>query len=167
MPSCVWVRVPSLARLLEIGEYSSVSFFYACGRSSGKRSGPRGFVPLCHCVTSPEGERKRLSPFRSLARFFRDRGVFPGLFFLRLREVFGETLHPSLTKARSRCGRGRHGRPWPCEWDVGREPDRDERSEPPTAAPPPGAIQTPEKCKTIMTIRPAVFRVGTTPRPQS
>ena len=29
-----------------------------------------------------------------------------------------------------------------CEWDVGREPDRDERSEPPTAAPPPGAIQT-------------------------
>ena len=41
-----------------------------------------------------------------------------------------------------RRGRGRHGRPWPCEWDVGREPDRDERSEPPTAAPPPGAIQT-------------------------
>ena len=53
-----------------------------------------------------------------------------------------------------RCGRGRHGRPWPCEWDVGREPDRDERSEPPTAAPLPGAIQTPEKCKTIMAIRP-------------
>ena len=25
-----------------------------------------------------------------------------------------------------------------CEWDVGREPDRDERSEPPTAIPPPG-----------------------------
>ena len=44
-------------------------FFCACVRSSGKRSGPRGFVPLCHCVTSPEGERKRLSPFRSLARF--------------------------------------------------------------------------------------------------
>ena len=44
-------------------------FFVACGRSSGKRSGPRGFVPLCHCVTSPEGEWKRLSPFRSLARF--------------------------------------------------------------------------------------------------
>ena len=41
-----------------------------------------------------------------------------------------------------RCGRGRHGRPWPCEWDVGHEPDRDERSEPPTAIPPPGAIQT-------------------------
>ena len=37
---------------------------------------------------------------------------------------------------------GRHGRPWPCEWDVGREPDRDDRSEPPTAAPPLGAIQT-------------------------
>ena len=44
-------------------------FFVACGRSSGKCSGPRGFVPLCHCVTSPEGEWKRLSPFRSLARF--------------------------------------------------------------------------------------------------
>ena len=47
-----------------------------------------------------------------------------------------------FSKVRRRCGRGRHGRPWPCEWDVGREPDRDERSEPPTAAPPPGAIQT-------------------------
>ena len=44
-------------------------FFYACGRCLEKRSGPRGLVPLCHCVTSPEGERKRLSPFRSLARF--------------------------------------------------------------------------------------------------
>ena len=39
-----------------------------------------------------------------------------------------------------RCGRGRHGRPWPCEWDVGREPDRDERSEPPAATPPPGEL---------------------------
>ena len=43
----------------------------------------------------------------SVARtLFRDRGVFPGLFFLRLREVFGETLHPSLMKARSEV------RPW-------------------------------------------------------
>ena len=39
-----------------------------------------------------------------------------------------------------RCGRGRHGRPWPCEWDVGREPDRDERSEPPAATPPPDEL---------------------------
>ena len=44
-------------------------FFCACGSCLEKRSGPRGFVPLCHCATSPEGERKRLSPFRSLARF--------------------------------------------------------------------------------------------------
>ena len=128
MPSCVWVRVPSLARLLEIGEYSSVSFFCACERSSGKRSGPRGFVPLCHCVTSPEGEWKRLSPFRSLARFleieecspvsflspaggvlenaqglavsvartfFRDRGVFLGLFFVACGRSSGQSLRAS------------------------------------------------------------------------
>ena len=44
-------------------------FFFACGSCLEKRSGPRGLVPLCHCVTSPEGERKRLSPFRSLARY--------------------------------------------------------------------------------------------------
>ena len=44
-------------------------FFCACGSCLEKRSGPRGLVPLCHCVTSPEGERKRLSPFRSLARY--------------------------------------------------------------------------------------------------
>ena len=43
-------------------------------------------------------------------------------------------------KSRRRCGRGRHGRPWPCEWDVGREPDRDERSEPPAATPPPDEL---------------------------
>ena len=41
-----------------------------------------------------------------------------------------------------RCGRGRHGRPWPCEWDVGREPDRDERSEPPAATPPPAELNS-------------------------
>lgn len=40
----------------------SVSFFYAREQSSDKRSGPRGLVPLCHCVTSPWGERKRLPP---------------------------------------------------------------------------------------------------------
>ena len=104
----------------------------------------------------------------SVARtFFRDRGVFPGLFFYACGSCLEKRFIQVLRKRGRRCGRGRHGRPWPCEWDVGREPDRDERSEPPTAAPPPGAIQTPEKCKTIMTIRPFVFRVGTTPRPQS
>ena len=30
-------------------------------------SGPRGIEPLCHSVTSPEGEWKRQTPFRSLA----------------------------------------------------------------------------------------------------
>ena len=30
-----------------------------------------------------------------------------------------------------------------CEWDVGREPDRDERSEPPTAIPPTGHEKRP------------------------
>ena len=59
----------SLARFLEIEECSSVSFLSPAGGGLEKRSGPRGLVPLCHCVTSPEGERKRLSPFRSLARF--------------------------------------------------------------------------------------------------
>ena len=58
----------SLARFLEIEECSPVSFFIACGWCLEKHSGPRGLVPLCHCVTSPEGEWKRLSPFRSLAR---------------------------------------------------------------------------------------------------
>lgn len=33
------------------------------------------------------------SPFART--FFRDRGVFPGLFFCRLRELFGETLRAS------------------------------------------------------------------------
>ena len=171
-------------------------FFCACGSCLEKRSGSRGFVPLCHCVTSPWGEWKRLSPFRSLARFLEIEELFPGLFFLRLREESWKMLRASrsctplslrdisrgrmetsvavsvartlfrdrgvfpglffvacgsclekrsiqvLRKRARRCGRGRHGRPWPCEWDVGREPDRDERSEPPTAAPPPGAIQT-------------------------
>ena len=28
-------------------------FFFACGSCLEKRSGPRGLVPLCHCVTSP------------------------------------------------------------------------------------------------------------------
>ena len=71
----------SLALFLEIEECSPVSFF--CARESGldKRSGPRGFVPFCHCVTSPEGERKRLPPFRSLARFLEIEEYIPGLFF--------------------------------------------------------------------------------------
>ena len=134
--------------ILEIEECSPVSFFYAREQSSDKRSGPRGFIPLCHCVTSPWGNGNvcrrfgrshvikrsrsvprslflrlreafwktlRASRFRtplslrdisrgrmetsvavSVARtFFRDRGVCPGLFFLRLRELFGETLRAS------------------------------------------------------------------------
>ena len=44
-------------------------FFAPASGVRDNRSGPRGFVPLCHCVTSPEGERKRLPPFRSLARY--------------------------------------------------------------------------------------------------
>ena len=49
--------------------FSPVSYFMSARRVRDNRSGPRGLVPLCHCVTSPEGERKRLSPFRSLARY--------------------------------------------------------------------------------------------------
>ena len=55
--------------------------------------------------------------------------------------------NPRFSKVRRRCGRGRHGRPWPCEWDVGREPDRDERSEPPTATPPIGLVK--KQCKRL------------------
>ena len=51
------------------GVFSPVSFFSPAWGVLEKRSGSRGLVPLCHCVTSPEGERKRLSPFRSLARY--------------------------------------------------------------------------------------------------
>ena len=90
----------SLARFLEIEECSSVSFLSPAGGGLEKRSGPRGLVPLCHCVTSPEGEWKRLSPFRSLARFLEIEECSPVSFFCRLRELFEETLHPSLTKAR-------------------------------------------------------------------
>lgn len=135
MPSCVWVRVPSLALYQEIEE-CSFGLFFLCprtefgqtlrasryrtplslrdisrgrtetsaavsvartffrdrgvfpglfffARESGleKRSGPRGFVPLCHCMTSPWGERKRLSPFRSLARFLEIEDCSPVSFF--------------------------------------------------------------------------------------
>ena len=59
----------SLARFFEIEECSPVSFFMSARRVRDNRSGPRGLVPLCHCVTSPEGERKRLPPFRSLAHY--------------------------------------------------------------------------------------------------
>ena len=71
-PEGEWKRLSpfrSLARYLEIEECSPVSFLSPAGGVLEKRSGPPGFVPLCHCVTSPEGERKRLSPFRSLAHF--------------------------------------------------------------------------------------------------
>ncbi len=57
---------------------------------------------------------------------------------------------------------------WPCEWDVGREPDRDKRSEPPTAAPPPGAIQTMKTydVKSSNNKRYSSYLpVGTVPRP--
>ena len=70
-------------------------FFCACGSCLEKRSGSRGFVPLCHCVTSPWGEWKRLSPFRSLARFLEIEELFPGLFFLRLREESWKMLRAS------------------------------------------------------------------------
>lgn len=86
MPSCVWVRVPSLARFLEIGECSPVFFFAPAGGVLEKRSGPHGFVSLCHCVTSPWGERKRLSPFRSLARFLEIEECFPRSHFFCARE---------------------------------------------------------------------------------
>ncbi len=59
----------SLALFLEIEDCSPVSFFAPASEVRDNRSGPRGLVPLCHCVTSPEGELKRLPPFRSLARF--------------------------------------------------------------------------------------------------
>ena len=65
------------------------------------------------------------------------------------------------------CGRGRHGRPWPCEWDVGREPDRDERSEPPAATPPPVTLNVIEKmgCKKNRKRQSSYFpcRDGATP----
>ena len=121
-------------------------FFVACRSCLEKRSGPRGLVPLCHCVTSPEGERKRLSPFRSLARYLEIEECSSVSFFCACGSCLEKRSIQVLRKRGRRCGRGRHGRPWPCEWDVGREPDRDERSEPPTAAPPPGAIQTIKTC---------------------
>ena len=74
---------------------SPVSFFAPASELRENRSGPRGFVPLCHCVTSPEGEWKRLPPFRSLARFSRGRGVFPGLFFCARESSFGQSLRAS------------------------------------------------------------------------
>ena len=69
-------------------------------------------------------------------------------------------------KHNRRCGRGRHGRPWPCEWDVGREPDRDERSEPPAATPPPGELNRwgTRQSVTAETLTKAV-RDGATPVP--
>ena len=72
-----------------------VSFFAPARRVLDNRSGPRGLVPLCHCVTSPEGERKRLPPFQSLALFFGDRGLIPGLFFYARETSFGQSLRAS------------------------------------------------------------------------
>ena len=95
MPSCVWVRVPSLARYLEIEECSPVSFFYACGRSSGQSLRASRFrIPLS--LRDISRGRMETSVAVSVARtLLRGRGVFPGLFFCRLREVFGETLRAS------------------------------------------------------------------------
>ena len=59
------------------------------------RFGPRGFVPLCHCVTSPEGERKRLPPFRSLARYQEIEEYTPVLFFCARESSSGQTLRAS------------------------------------------------------------------------
>ena len=84
----------------------------------------------------------------SVARtFFRDQGLLPGLFFCACGRSPGKRSIQVLRKRGRRCGRGRHGRPWPCEWDVGREPDRDERSEPPTATPPIGLVK--KQCKRL------------------
>ena len=95
MPSCVWVRVPSLARNHEIEECSPVSFFMHASEVRENRSEPRGFVPLCHCVTSPEGERKRLPPFRSLARYQEIEEYVPGLFFCARETSSGQSLRAS------------------------------------------------------------------------
>ena len=63
------------------GVFLGLFFFVPAGGVLEKRSGPRGLVPLCHCVTSPEGEWKRLSPFRSLARFLEIEECSPVSFF--------------------------------------------------------------------------------------
>ena len=80
--------------LRDRGVFPGLFFFAPAGGVLDNRSGPRGLVPLCHCVTSPEGERKRLSPFRSPARFLEIEECSSVSFF-RLREVFGETLRAS------------------------------------------------------------------------
>ena len=54
-------------------------------------SGPRGIVPLCHSVTSPEGEWKRLAPFRSLAGSLFTAGVSRA-FQIRGFELCSNTL---------------------------------------------------------------------------
>ena len=93
----------SLARYLEVEECSPVSFFAPASEVRDNRSGPRGFVPLCHCVTSPGGERKRLSPFRSLARYQEVEECSPVSFFMRPRVEFGTIAqglaasYPSVT----------------------------------------------------------------------
>ena len=106
MPSCVWVRVPSLARFLEIVVLFPGLFFLCPLELFGETLRASRFrTPLS--LRDISRERMETSVAVSVARtFFIDRGVFPGLFFLRLRELFGETLHPSLMKARSEV------RPW-------------------------------------------------------
>ena len=78
-------------------------FFYApAGGVRDNRSGPRGLVPLCHCVTSHEGERKRLSPFRSLARYQEIEECSPVSFFSPASRVWTNAQglavsYPSVT----------------------------------------------------------------------
>ena len=85
----------SLARYLEVEECSPVSFFAPASEVRDNRSGPRGFVPLCHCVTSPEGERKSLPPFRSLARFLEIEECSPVSFFCARGWSSGQSLRAS------------------------------------------------------------------------
>ena len=70
-------------------------FFCACGRSSGQSLRASRFrTPLS--LRDISRGRTETSVAVSVARtFFRDRGVFLGLFFLRTRELFGETLRAS------------------------------------------------------------------------
>ena len=70
-------------------------FFCACGRSSGQSLRASRFrTPLS--LRDISLGRTETSVAVSVARtLFRDRGVFPGLFFLRLREEFRKMLRAS------------------------------------------------------------------------
>ena len=95
MPSCVWVRVPSLA--LFFGDRGLIPglFFYARETSFGqslRASRPR--TPLS--LRDISRGRTETSAAVSVARtFFRDRGVFPGLFFYVRETSSGQSLRAS------------------------------------------------------------------------